>query len=567
MPTDAFPLDSVMLPPLVLRPPHGPRIVRALVLALAAIFHLVTAGWNLISNGPEGDLAGAARSLLLEKRWFPISWSGPYGGAPLAIWLSRISMSHFGASEFAARLPIALAAIAMVWFTIRIAERSGGIWRGFLAGMILLCSPGMFTMARTLTPAPLATAFITAAFYCLASGAKRRRGRRQWYLLAWFAVAFSYFAGGWRAAAVPVGAVLLLVVSLRKGRLRFAALLSWEGFAIAALTAAGVYLFAILNSGQTDLGFGWTPPTEVACGMAGWKSACWMLGILFPWSILLIPAVNTSFLRLARLRPLDWAEAFPVAWIAVGLSVALTSSAGPLVNMIAIWPAIAVWGALRLETLPRASLLRAAGAVLGLAAVALALTGRLRHVLGGACHDRAAAIQEIPAFFWSSVTSVAFIAVLAFGLFAACAFWLEWQNRRRFALLAFFWAMIPAGYAFEDASAKFAPYFSYADLAHCINASRGAKPRVMVDGSRMDASSLRFYLDGPLQPFESVKPDDRQMVSKLLSAAGDRVFIITQRERLHLWRAVPGGDRLRIACESGGNLLLTNSAENDAVME
>jgi len=83
----------------------------------------------------------------------------------------------------------------------------------------------------------------------------------------------------------------------------------------------------------------------------------------------------------------------------------------------------------------------------------------------------------------------------------------------------------------------------------------------------MDASSLRFYLDGPLQPFESVKPDDQPMVTQLLSVAGDRVFIITRRERLHLWRAVPGGDRLRIACESGGDLLLTNSSENGAVME
>ena len=235
-----FPLDTPMLPPLVLRPPLSARILRAMVLVLAAIFHVVTAGWSLVLNGMEGDIAGAARVLLHERTWMPVP--SPGGGAaemPLSVWLSKISMTFLGVNEFAARLPVALAVIVLVWFTMRFAERSGGIWRGFVAGMILLCSPGTFTVARLLTPVPLGTAFVTAAFFCLVSGSKRRPGRRKWFALAWVALIGAAFSGGWNLAAVPLVAIGFLLPFYREARIRFRALISWEGAVAVAVVAAG----------------------------------------------------------------------------------------------------------------------------------------------------------------------------------------------------------------------------------------------------------------------------------------------------------------------------------------
>jgi 4-amino-4-deoxy-L-arabinose transferase-like glycosyltransferase len=548
---DALPLDSPMLLPLALRPPMGPRILRALVVALAVIFHVVTDGWSLITNGAEGDFAGTARVLMRNHRWLPpffpgSTWSGP----PLAVWLSKASMNHFGASEFSVRLPVALAVVAVIWFTFRLAERFGGTWRGFVAAMIVLCSPGMFTLGRILSPAPLAAAFVTATFYCLSCGARRRPSRRQWYGLAWIAFAFSYFSGGGRAAAVPFGTVLTLLAFFPEARIRFLGLLSREGALILVLTAAGA-----IGTG----GFHWRPLGASAAGLElpAWKMGCLLFGMLLPWSLLLIPAANNVIMRLATLQRLEWDEAFPLAWLAVGLVLSMACPGGNLFDTLLIFPAFAVWAALRLQTLPRKSWLRAGAAILVLAVTGLLLTSLLRFVLPRALPNLAESIRALPGFFWPSVTPVDFIAVLAFALFAAAAFWLEWQHRRRFALLALFGAMIPAGYAFADTAAKFAPYFSYADFAHCISASRDASPLVAVDASRTSSSSLRFYLEEPLQPFEALEPAGGDALKPLLESR-KRVFFITGRNRLEAWKPELDG-RLRIACESGGNLLFTNA--------
>ena len=538
MATNALPLDTPMLPPLVLRPPLGPAVLRALVLILASIFHVVTAGWSRIIDGSEGDIAGAARLLLHDRRWFPVpAWGSVPPEAPLSFWLTKASLSEFGVSEFAARLPVALAVLASVWLTIRIAERHGGIWRGFAAGMILLCSPGMFTAARILTSAPLATVFITASIYCLVCGSKRRPGRRQWYCLAWLAMALAVFAGGWRSAAVPLGTILILLAFYREARIRFRALISWEAVAISAVTiAGGIWCSAAQPS----------VPVDIAV-----QSAAWLPGMLFPWSLLLLPAAWSTVMRAAKGRGVEWPEGIVLAWIGAGLAVAFASPGGFVMHSIPVWPAFAIWAALRLETLSRRSLLRAMGAMLGLSAVGLVLAAQMRTVLPVFCPVRARVIADIPETFWPSVTPVVFIAVLAFTMFGAAAFSFEWQNRRRFTLIALFGAMIPAGYAFSDITAKFAPYFSAADLAHCIDASRYSGFRIAVDGNRLEASSLRFYLQEPPRCIESVSPE------KALVAVGGspRLFLVTRRDRIAAWNGT-NEKRWRVECEFGGRVVL-----------
>ena len=550
--TDALPLDSPMLPPLVLRPPLGPNIVRGLLLALAAIFHALTAGWSPILNGPEGELAGAARVLVQNHQWDPLASGVDWAGAPLALWLTKASLAFFGVNEFAARLPTALAVVATVWFTLRLGERFGGIWRGFAAGMILLCSPGMFTVARTLTPAPLATACLVGCFYCLVRGFERRPVRRPWFTLAWVAWGLSYFAGGWQTAAIPAGTALLLSIFFREARMRFPALLSWEGVLAIALTIGGAVAIARSEFVRTVWGAmpaGTCPPVPV------WRLLAWQFGMLFPWSLLLVPAAAAVCVRLAKLRPLEWQEAFPIAWAVVGLAAALINPARSFSDFLSIWPAMALWGALWFETMPRKHFLRWTAGVILLACLALILTHRLSWVLELFCPLKAESIRGIPAFFWPSVTSVAFIAVLAFALFGATAFWLEWHHRRRFALMALFGAMIPAGYAFADSSAKLAPYFSFADFSHCIGGSGEGEPRVFADFRGKGASSLRFYLDCPF----TVAPQPAEL-KPIWTDGAQHVYLISRQRRIGEWKRALGG-RFRIACESGANVLATNSAE------
>jgi 4-amino-4-deoxy-L-arabinose transferase-like glycosyltransferase len=550
-------------------------VLRGLVLVLAAVFHVVTAGWSLIANGYEGEIAGAARLLLHEQSWLP---TGTGAGAastagPLAVWLAKGSMNLFGVNEFGARLPTAIAVVVAVWLTIRLGELFGGAWRGFVAGMLLLCSPGMFTLGRTLTPAPLVAALVTASFYCLVRGFDFRSTRRQWFGLAWIAMLLCWFAGGWKAVAVPVGTIVVASVFFREARNRFSALFSWEGLLLLAI-AAGVAVacgfsgLSVAQPGSPGLRWG-LAPGMAAHGIAGWRVLCWQASLLFPWSLLLFPAAWAVLARLPARRPLEWAEAFPLLWLAAGVGAIFFFPRGSLFDSVVFWPAFALWGALRLEITPRGSLMRAMGVVFGLAVVALALTRWLQQILAWTFPAIADFVRGVPGFFWPSVTSVVFIAVLAFALFVTAAFWLELHHRRRFSVLALLGAMIPAGYAFADASAKLAPFFSYADIAHCIAGSRGAKREVAVDGNRFAASSLLFYLDPPFHPARLValfpsqlgQPGPGEAASAFWQTGKGTgyPFLVTRRVRLGLWKAALGPG-VRIVCESGGSVLLTNAS-------
>lgn len=535
-----------MLPPLVLRPPHRPRLVRLLAVILAAMFHLATAGWSLITNGPEGELASAAQEMLARGDWSMGGDSALFHG-PLALWLTRLSFALFGVSDFSARLPTALAVVACVWFTLRLAERFGGVWRGFVAALILICTPGMFTLARLLTPAPLTAAFITAAFYCLQCGSQRRASRRRWMLWAWIAWSFAMLAGGWMAAAVPALAILILLLFYPEARLRFRALLSWKGGLALALTV-GI---------MTATGFapGWSASGPAELAKPAGQFLGWQAGLLFPWSLLLLPAAGCVLMRVLALRRLDWAEAFPLAWLVGGLGIVLADPARTLFSALPLWPAFAVWAALRLETLHRLTFLRWNALISVVTVGVLFLTGRLRPLLALLFPDSAQTFAAIPDFFWPSVTPVAFIAVLAFLLFLATAFWTEFLHSRRFALLALFAAMIPAGFAFADIGAKFAPFFSDAELAGSINVSRAAHPVIYVDASPFDSSSLRFYLS------EEYRSGLRAcgQTPELKSRWKEPDFLVTRRERLPYWKdnlegrfsVVFAGEHLLLSARAG----------------
>jgi hypothetical protein len=280
-----------------------------------------------------------------------------------------------------------------------------------------------------------------------------------------------------------------------------------------------------------------------------------------------LPAVRTVVAHFIRKVPLDWTETLPLLWMAFAL---LASFFAPDVyGTHLLWPAFAIWAAQRLETMRRVNFLKATGAIIIVCLIALSFTTRLREVLSFICPEKAAVFHGIPAYLWPAVVPVAVMALLAFTLFAGTAFWLEYRNRRRFAVLALVGGLIPAGYAFADADAKFAPYFSYADFAHSINTTRSEGAKVFVDGNRLSGSSLLFYLNLPYSPVAVAAPlkatgepnPDNRLLEDYANPAKE-VFLITRRERLPHWQnTLPSPQR--VSFESGGSVLLSNLKEGE----
>ncbi len=536
MSANTWPLESPMLPPLVLRPPHGPRLVRLLVMLLAIIFYIPPAGWSLVTNGPEGELAGAALEIFRNGGWRASGDVALLQG-PLALWLSRSSLGFLGTGEFAVRLPAALAAVALFWLVLRMGEQLGTLWRGSLAALLLLCSPGMLTFGRLLSPAPLTAALVTACIYSLQRSVQDRPERRRWLVLAWIAWGFATLAGGWRAGAVPAGAVLLLCLAYPEARLRFRGLVSWQGGAIFALTgsvmvAAGFAPWDRLASPDLTLGLGTLVWTQVL--------------LLFPWSLLLLPALGALALRLFRLRRPAWEEALPLAWLAAALAGALWHPS--FFSAFLCWPAFAVWAAAPLNTLRRTPFLYGCLAAALAAGAGIYVTQHLRQLLPVFFPARAETLAAIPPFFWEAVTPLATLALLAFVLLAAAAFWSEFFQNRRFALLAFVAAMIPAGFALADIGAKFAPYFSDASLAYCIE-SCGSRP-IYIDGGPRAASSLLFYLS------EDARRQLRPAPADLPAHWSSPALLIAPRGRLPAWKQTLAG-RFNSGCETGEHLALS----------
>jgi 4-amino-4-deoxy-L-arabinose transferase-like glycosyltransferase len=114
-----------------------------LVVVAAGILFFANLGHLPLFDPDEPVYAQVAREML-QRGTFAAWWSPHYAGAlwfdkpPLTYWLMAASMSVFGTSEFAARLPSAIAALAVVVMLVRMAPDffpdapSSGAWAGLI---------------------------------------------------------------------------------------------------------------------------------------------------------------------------------------------------------------------------------------------------------------------------------------------------------------------------------------------------------------------------------------------------------------------------------------------------
>src|SRR5262249_48539976 len=134
--------------------------VRALSwLAIAWIVGVWPLGYSGLLDPEEAHYAELTREMLRAGNWLvPLLDGQPYIDKPILFhWLQGAAMAVFGETEFAARLPAALAAIALFWATrragIRMFGESAGEWGAVMFATIpatfALASIGLFDMIFT----------------------------------------------------------------------------------------------------------------------------------------------------------------------------------------------------------------------------------------------------------------------------------------------------------------------------------------------------------------------------------------------------------------------------------
>ena len=101
--------------------------------------------------------------------------------APLIYWMIAGSYKIFGASDWAARIPIVVSALALAWLTTAFGMWAFGQRAGFYAGLVISTCFGLFLFTRILIPDVMLTASITLSMWAFLRAIDEAETRPRWW--------------------------------------------------------------------------------------------------------------------------------------------------------------------------------------------------------------------------------------------------------------------------------------------------------------------------------------------------------------------------------------------------
>jgi hypothetical protein len=127
--------------------------------------------------------AQIARNMLTSGDFVTARLDGiPYlEKAPLIYWLIAGSFKIFGATDWAARIPMVLAALALAWLTTAFGMWAFGRQDGFYAGMCISTCFGLFLFTRILIPDVMLTTCIALSMWAFLRTIDETEARQRWW--------------------------------------------------------------------------------------------------------------------------------------------------------------------------------------------------------------------------------------------------------------------------------------------------------------------------------------------------------------------------------------------------
>jgi len=551
--------------------------------------------------------AQIARNMLDSGDWVTARLNGvPYlEKAPLHYWAIAVMYKIFGVSDWAARIPFALAAVLLCWVTYGFGRWAFGERGGLYAGLILSTCVGLFLFTRILIPDAMLTLAITLALWSLMRAVEEDEPHpRLWALVLAVSLAAGLLLKGLIAVVFVAGpgAIWLLLsrqfFSLRTWR----RLRPFRGLLVVLLIAAPWHVLAILrNPPYFDFtmssepgvyrGFFWfyflnehvfrflnmryprdynTVPPALFWGL----HLVW----LFPWSGVLPAAARLGFrpsVRAGRVRLLA------LVWTGFVLLFFTFSTTQEYYSM-PCYPALALLAGAAVAAggawVRRG--LRVAGAVAALAALA---TGALLFLVrdAPAVGDISQALRQNPELYTLSLGHMGDLTLHSFAylklpLALACAAFLAgaiglWRCKKvSQAVAAAVVMMVLFVHAARLAMVRFDPYLSSRPLAEALKKAPPGK--LIVDDQYYAFSSVFFYagtnallLNGRVMNLEYGSyapgcPDvfiDDGRFGKLWSSA-ERYYLVAADSARPRLESVVGAASLRVVAAAGGKTLYSN---------
>ncbi|MGC9224694.1 MAG: ArnT family glycosyltransferase [Terracidiphilus sp.] len=554
--------------------------------------------------------AQIARNMLASGDWVTARLDGVayLEKSPLVYWMMAASYRVFGVHDWAARLPLALAAVLLCWVTFRMGRWSFGEEAGLYAGLSLATCAGLYLFTRIQIPD--ATLTLTIALAIWACFRLLEPGESSpWRCSATLgvAVAFGVLLKGLIAIVFPVLAVVAYMAVTRQ----LASLAAWKrlrlGLAIplCLLIAAPWHVLATLrnppyfvfsmHSGPGDYrGFFWfyffnehllrflnlRYPRDYNTVP---RPLFWALNLvwIFPWTAYLVASARQSFssaTRAGRVRLLA------LCWIGA-VMVFFTFSTTQEYYSMPIYPALALLVGSAMAEGGR----WIAWATRVTTAMFLAVFAVLSALLISVWRIPApgqmwTSLTQNPALYTLSLGHMADltfktfaylklplgVAALAFGLGAAGLLIMRRNVKATALVLA--GAMAIFFQASRLALVRFENYLGSYPLAVALEQS---PPGQLIEADAYYAfSSVFFYtnrtallLDGRVNNLEygSYAPDAPHVfiddsTFKSIWSSSPRAYLLTYGDDMKHWRELVGATNLHAVAECGGNYLLTNRA-------
>lgn len=311
------------------------RGVHYFVLILsAALLTLPQIGRTSLWDDDEALNAEAAREMFETGEWITPTFNYRLRDAKpvLLYWCQSACYRVFGISEFAARLPSAVAYIALGLLVYELGRRMFSATIGLLAAVLLQSSAVVVWLGGFASHDALLLTCTALTFLCFWCGYAPRHAnespRNQWFIPVGCACGLGMLAKGPVAIVLPVSVIVLFLIWERQLSLLWTRRALY-GLAACWLVAAPWYiLVTVATRGAFARGFFITnnyerlhTPMEMHGGSVFFHPLVFLLGFA-PWSLFLLPAAWHAIRqpRATTIQPPDAtrpARRLLVCWVSV----------------------------------------------------------------------------------------------------------------------------------------------------------------------------------------------------------------------------------------------------------
>ena len=583
---------------------HGSEII--VILFAAVIFLGCIVSPPSLMDDVDAVQAQIARNMLQSGDWVTARLDGVayLEKAPLIYWTIGLSYKIFGVHDWAARIPIALAAVALAWLTAVMGAWAFGKRAGFYAGLIIATSIGLFLFTRILIPDVMLTFTVALAMWAFLRALDQDEPHpRFWAAMLALSLGLGLLLKSLVGIVFPIaaGVIYLLLTRQLLSAAAWKRLHPLSGALIVLLVAAPWHVLATLRNppyfnftlhsgpGQYHGFFWFFFINEQLLRFLNLRYPrdydtvprlyFWLFHLLwlFPWSVYFPAVAKLSFKPLdragrARLLALCWAGFILVFFTFSTTQEYYSMPCYPALALL-LGAAMAADG----KWMPRGTaILTAIAGSAAAAAIVILVWSRGLPAPG----DISSALSQHPGAYKLSLGHIEDLTLASFAYLrvplalAAAAFLVgaigTLRARTQRAVVAAALMMVLFFHAARLAMVAFDPYMSSRPLAEALE--KAPHGTLIVEHHYYWFSSVFFYtnrsallLNGRFMNLEygsyapgapNVFIDDSQFRELWLKP--ERCYIVARQSAVPRLEGLVGNERLNVVAKSGGKVLLTN---------